>query len=235
MHREKPKVTDWLTVGLSLFVALAAIVSAWVFQGQLTEARKLTAFSEEISKRQFSPYLFYDNGKVNVSKDGRKYIVSIQVKNSGQTPAYSATHWFTAEELSRLSDPFAFFRWDNPNPIVFRKHERQNVADIGPGQSLCIKAEFPLVGSLTDDTIYVWGDVKYRDQFGQCQAEVFVLQTTIPSNGSSLQLAAVMPYAENPAEIKKCSKTESAELRWKEEPRRPNETQSRAFQGACQN
>jgi hypothetical protein len=40
LHREKPKWTDICTALLTLFVAVAAFGSAWIFQEQLTEARK---------------------------------------------------------------------------------------------------------------------------------------------------------------------------------------------------
>jgi hypothetical protein len=40
LHREKPKITDYLTVGLTLVVAFAAFWSAFIFQGQLSVARQ---------------------------------------------------------------------------------------------------------------------------------------------------------------------------------------------------
>jgi hypothetical protein len=40
--REKSKITDWVVAGLTAVTAGAAIYSAWIFQGQLIEARHAT-------------------------------------------------------------------------------------------------------------------------------------------------------------------------------------------------
>lgn len=47
LSADKPKWTDVITAFLTVLIAAAAIVSAWLFQGQLTEARKTTRISLE--------------------------------------------------------------------------------------------------------------------------------------------------------------------------------------------
>lgn len=44
--REKSKAADWAIAGLTVLIAIAAFWSAFIFQGQLEEARRLTEISE---------------------------------------------------------------------------------------------------------------------------------------------------------------------------------------------
>lgn len=84
LHREKPKATDWIVVGLTLVVAIAAFYSAWVFQGQLTAANKELELSErpwialEIAKA--SPFRFAPAG-------GAGMTIDITMHNLGHSPA----------------------------------------------------------------------------------------------------------------------------------------------------
>jgi hypothetical protein len=229
-NRERSKFVDIGMLALTFIIAVAALVSAWIFQGQLTEARNIT-------KRQFSPYLLYEGGKVAIAKDGSSYTVSIQVKNFGQTPAYSVTHWVTAQAMSHLPDPFAHFDPRQGN-VVFAETENQNaVSDIGPGQSICIQKTFPGSHLSGDDVVYVWGDVKYGNQFHRCQFDAFVLQATGPiANGQELKLANIMPWASDAIDPDNCSEQGKAKLPWREEAGQLSAgPTSLSFQGVCPN
>jgi len=227
-NRERSKFTDILLVILTLLVAVAGFWSAFIFQGQLTEARNL-------SKRQFSPYLLYEGGKAELIEGGRSLKVSVQVKNFGQTPAYSATHWLTAQVMDRLSDPFSYFDYRRPSNIVFRDTAIQGVTDVGPGQSVCIRRIFPLSQGAVGKVIYVWGDVKYADQSRKCQLEAFVLQGAGPiPGGASSSLADIMPWASDAMNPASCSETGKAKPPWPEKPGRPeDEAGTTVFQGTC--
>ena len=58
--REKAKATDWIMVGLTLLVALAAIGSAWIFQCQLEESQKATAAIRKQTEVAERPWLSVD-------------------------------------------------------------------------------------------------------------------------------------------------------------------------------
>jgi hypothetical protein len=48
--REKSKAADWVLVGLTVAIAIAAFWSAWVFQGQLEEAKRTTELTREAQR-----------------------------------------------------------------------------------------------------------------------------------------------------------------------------------------
>lgn len=91
LNREKAKVTDWLVVALTLVVAIAAIGSAWIFQAQLTEARRFT----EISERpwlsvEISPLsgISWVNAPTASGLNGSPYIkLKVSIKNVGKSIA----------------------------------------------------------------------------------------------------------------------------------------------------
>jgi len=89
---EKPKWTEAATAALTLCVAIAAFWSAWIFQGQLTVARKTM-------EAQTRPWV--GNGKVEVkettflvypdnpiqARTQFDFVVDIPIKNVGNSPA----------------------------------------------------------------------------------------------------------------------------------------------------
>jgi hypothetical protein len=84
LNREKAKVTDWLVVALSLGVAGAAFWSAWIFQGQLTEARRAT----EIQERPWlSVEVTSENGLVFANATQAVLKLKLSVKNVGHSIA----------------------------------------------------------------------------------------------------------------------------------------------------
>ena len=105
-NREKAKVTDWLVVILTLGVAVAAIWSVWVFQGQLDEARKSTRLSVR-------PWIGLDEGQsaiettpLQIDKDGNAALVyKIVAKNYGSTPAanvWAMANLVVADDLNTV-------------------------------------------------------------------------------------------------------------------------------------
>jgi len=81
--REKSKAADWAVAVLTVAIAIAAIWSACIFQGQLEEARRLTIISErpwlDINVEPSSDLTFNNEG-VNVT-------VTFLVKNFGKSIA----------------------------------------------------------------------------------------------------------------------------------------------------
>src|ERR1700722_8307168 len=92
LHRERPKVTDWVTVGLTVVVAFAAIYSAWLFQGQLTEARIATQLNTESFRIDERAWVEIESIKLirtypGDSKIGKSFRYAIYPKNVGKTVA----------------------------------------------------------------------------------------------------------------------------------------------------
>jgi hypothetical protein len=93
--REKSKAADWILVGLTVAIAIAAFWSAWIFQGQLTLADKQW-------KSQQVPWLGLDESTVSVSPllkvvagppSSKEPVLMVtmtySVKNFGPSPAFN--------------------------------------------------------------------------------------------------------------------------------------------------
>ena len=98
--REKAKATDWAMVILTFLATVAAFVSAWLFQAQLTEARRTFRLDErawlelEPTQPQSSP------AKLGAVPE---YKYEILVKNVGKTAARSVTLKLAAANLLAFS------------------------------------------------------------------------------------------------------------------------------------
>jgi hypothetical protein len=182
----------------------------------------------------------YENGRVDVSKDGANYTVFLELKNSGQVPAYMVTNWFSAKAMDQLSDPYATFKIGSKETTPggefgFYDTGREST-DIGPEQSMCLTEQFPLSASnLTDGNmvIYVWGGTKFHDGFQRNQVEAFQLQSVgrIERN-ASLRLTMIEHNASNVDDLSDKPKPES--FPWRESPNNPaTQRQSAILQGPC--
>ena len=112
LNREKPKVTDWLAVSLTLAVAIAAFWSACIFQRQLTEARRATELAAEsfriderawIEIEPITPALLSPQD----AKFSATFICNIYPKNVGKTVARDITvkAWDFGEAEEMGSNP----------------------------------------------------------------------------------------------------------------------------------
>ncbi len=81
MHREKPKWTDIAIVALTILVALTALGSAWIFQGQLTEAHKARIAEERAWIAPVSMIL------ESALENGLPVRYQIRIVNPGKEPA----------------------------------------------------------------------------------------------------------------------------------------------------
>ena len=84
--------TFWLSVAGVVAVVAYTTVAAfqWCTMNRTYgEIQAQTKNAIDVSRKQFSPYIFYGDGRIDVSTDRKRYNVSIQLKNFGQTPAYS--------------------------------------------------------------------------------------------------------------------------------------------------
>lgn len=92
LHREKPKITDWLLVALTSLTAVAAVVSAYIFQGQLIEARRTTTMTAESFRVDERAWVEIEPIKPTFlspadAKFSAAFICNIYPKNVGKTVA----------------------------------------------------------------------------------------------------------------------------------------------------
>jgi hypothetical protein len=223
----------------------AASVYAFIAILQWCAMQRQLAMSLDTAKRQFRAYVLYENGRVDISKDGRSYTVSIEIKNSGQTPAYSTEYWFNAGMMDRLPDPFRYFcppYADLPpgrctGEVKFRVTPDEGATDVGAGQSVCLRNTFPIASADWDSkVIYIWGYVKYWDQFQRPQFAVFIRQTSNPvAKEKSLKLANVLNWATDPEDYSGSyiKGRPIPKFPWPQEPQQPRKPSEASFQGSC--
>ena len=180
--RQHP-IEVFLAIGTwAAFVATAVAAGGAVYYAHIAKLQWNAMI--ETARRQFRAYVIYDEGTVNLSQDGRSYTVSIEVKNTGQTPAYSAQYWFTAKIMDEVSDPFWYFCPKLAYPdkpcsglISFGAVPREGATDLGAGQVICMRNTFPVTAAnFPNKRVYVWGYVMFLDQFQRNQLTAFIRQ-----------------------------------------------------------
>jgi hypothetical protein len=75
LHRERPKITDWIMVGLTLGAVIGAVVSAFVFYWQLTDARKATRFAGEALRQSTESFRFDERAWIEFQSPTLRSIV----------------------------------------------------------------------------------------------------------------------------------------------------------------
>jgi hypothetical protein len=155
-------------------------------------ARKQQAISIDTEHRQLRAYVLLESARLIETHNGVTPTVSI--KNSGQTPAYNVTSWWNVRagpELPTLVDE------GGHNVLPFQE-TGSDTADLGAGESYTLPGQANTAPPKPIDwdavrsgqqTLYVWGIVKYRDIFQNCQRSVFYLRTGGP-NWNQLSIIA---------------------------------------------
>lgn len=199
IHQAKLKhvgADQWLIVVATLVMAASAVVYSCYARGQLQTMKDTLAKSEDTAIKQLSPYVLYVSGTVKMDGAGRGYNVTIDTKNFGQTPALAVTRWIDSKVRKHLDDPY---KTGIPS-IEFPLKETELVTvDRGPGQPFQVTQHFELQSPIKpDDSLYVWGQVKYFNVFTRCQLEMFLLQTNQPIvSGATMDLSAVIIATES--------------------------------------
>ena len=162
-------MTDWLTVGLTVLVALAAIGSAWIFQGQLDEAKKQTRLSVR-------PWIGLDEGlaaiestPLQIDEGGNASLVyKIRAKNYSNSPAgnvWASANLVVADDLNTVYEQQGYACGDavigKPDIGLVLFQGKDRVFNWMPGLTkISVKHEKSLIG------VWLTGCIGYRDQFG---------------------------------------------------------------------
>ena len=148
---------EWLLIVVT-FLLFLATVALWL------STRSLVRDAGSTSRRQLRAYLFIDDTRRTRRGDGDPWEVHLQIKNSGQTPAYKVRVFADYRFVDKGdADAFGF-----PPPIGGGAP-----SDLGPSQPLLVTKRIPeLAGQLWDDfkagrkVLYVWGRIEFVDAFG---------------------------------------------------------------------
>jgi hypothetical protein len=176
---EKPKWTEVVTAVLTVILAIAAIVSAWLFQGQLTEARKTTRISLESFRVDQRAWIEIQPSQPTLKSPasdpfGALFIYNIFPRNVGKTAAYDIVATATrgapmsalslgdnADEIASHQRMLQGNHFGMPDDLIFRRVPRM----LGPGD--VSDAPFDMYGQEPQKGLYQFliGRVDYSDAF----------------------------------------------------------------------
>jgi len=146
---------------------------------------------QEIEKRQLRAYLTFQDGGIKCG--GADCGLQLNVKNSGQTPAYNVTCYFASQSRAVHPEPLTNEAYKT---FEFRETGAASI-DLGnndlQGLPACAIGSF--VKSLSvppGQETYAWGIVKYRDIFQRCHRSAFLaklvdIQATGKTEAGKLQ------------------------------------------------
>jgi hypothetical protein len=130
--------------------------------------RDLVKGADANAEKQLRAYVVLVSGYVqirNLTKGGQGVEVIVELKNTGQTPAYDFTTWIKPPQiLDPSATPF-----DAATPI----DKRTGASIIGPGANAQLKWVIPAspteVAEIASNTkrVFVWGGADYRDIFNK--------------------------------------------------------------------
>ena len=166
------RYTFWLSIMgaavgvLTFIVAVAAALFAKSASDHTKNgaeaAWKAVDVTEDMGRRQIRAYVGISKTKIEITPN--KLICYVEIKNSGQSPAYKLSHWIkgNADGTCDFSE----------------KDDKPTKQDIGPGQSMYLDiafdAQFPENSGkgkhiMIDPPVYVWGRADYIDAFNKAR------------------------------------------------------------------
>jgi len=165
-------VERWLDSNEGVVVGISTIFLA-VFTWRLVVTTRLLweagqnqlAHAKESSERQLRAYVFPHTAQLNIKPlpDGIHCIIegSVQILNSGQTPAYDFTSWIGT---GVTENPY-LGNFPPPDPLP------RDRSIVGPGTTQMLDSDRTYPISALDDIrnsrskVYVFGEVEYTDAF----------------------------------------------------------------------
>lgn len=158
------QMTAWATVGLALITGTLAFATFKLWRSTNT----LVLGAQETAKHQLRPYLHVKEAMAGIRDD--LLVAEVTIENFGQTPAYEVTKW---AGLAAYPDG-ATLVFPPPGP-----GKRKFKSIIGPGYPLTDIYPGDPVAQLTpfppDGNIYLYGQLDYKDVFGEHHSTHFRL------------------------------------------------------------
>jgi hypothetical protein len=176
------------TVLLAAFTIVLAVATVFLWRA----TRDLVRDAQDKGERQLRAYVTLDNGAViqTVVNNGPRFMVLVNLKNYGSTPAYDFTTWIMQPEILDLSAlPFG-----QPTPLGSRSGQ----SVIGPQAGATIRwfstmsPEQLASGRARQKGIFIWGGADYKDAFGNPRKFIFRCTITgeqTESNGTGWGLS----------------------------------------------
>lgn len=180
-----------LTVSILDLVLLSATLMAAVWAGLQAKRAANAGWAAISDTRQTTyvelrAYLTWETGAI--SFDGHDFQLEIQIRNTGQTPAYNVTYELSHDVYDVPEDEITFGQPD----------VRDGKSILGPGAIFPIaikwpeedRASYTLINAWQIHSIYVWGRIKFKDAYGRAQWTIFRYRTGAYESPGKWQLHA---------------------------------------------
>ena len=176
-----PRKISWIEVALVVVTAIMAVAS-WA----------LVTVTQNNSKKQLRAYVFADAFLVAGITGPSGPIITMDIKNSGQSPALDLKAW-SGLIIERYPAPGQFPV--PPSDLILSKTNLASFGGTSSGSSVLLRSPRSLtpeeISGLQNNTlaIYSFGRMEYRDIFGKNHFTTFrvYFNTTIGKIGTSAQ------------------------------------------------
>jgi hypothetical protein len=158
--------------------------SVWAELDSAGSAKRAANIMADTAKRQLRAYIFEHADTDNTKQCPEGWVVDVEIRNAGQTPAYDVR---CASTLRPLIDPlpkdFEF------NPPVF--DEGMFVVNPGIPRANSVKTEFMVPSDRTavgngDKVLYLWGRIEYVDVFERPHFAEYRLRFQVEVRGDNI-------------------------------------------------
>jgi hypothetical protein len=152
----------WATVVATIVIAIFTGTLWWSTYKLWDAGERQLRHLEASSQRQLRAYVGVEWCRVASPDGGNTFEVEVQIKNTGQTPAFEIRHRIAAELQIVHAEPLRFER-----PEL-----KRGVFPLNPGLTFIIKEPIAIggpsgIGDIgTRKFIFSWGRVDYLDAFG---------------------------------------------------------------------
>lgn len=154
---------DWIDIATLtvLTLTLTFVVIYTIITGYMASISKDTA------RRQLRAYVHVLAGQirlVNINQEGMGLDIGIELRNSGQTPAYDFSTWIE-QPVVQVSDAVPF-------TIEKPMSDRDGFSITAPGGSVNLRFVIPIseddLSAIRqgEKKVFVWGGTNYTDAFG---------------------------------------------------------------------
>jgi hypothetical protein len=157
-----------VVAGFTIVLAISTI-GLWLATNRLWTAgeRQLSHLSDT-AERQLRAYVLPIRATAKVMKLGHVPEITVQLKNSGQTPAYGVTNSVSGG-FQRPGDPDAVLRWERTSKATIAPNTRFYA--IGGKTTMRPLTQASFDGVTEGRFIfYIYGETRYMDAFGNNRA-----------------------------------------------------------------
>lgn len=179
------KITDY---GLVLFTFVIAIFTIKLANATIalhSATNQLVTGGENNAERQLRAYVFSTAAHLDVTKEGF-YKVTVDISNTGQTPAYNLRSWIAIQAMDPTATEFHRPPTDIKDTGSVCAGGKFILSEIRPKPAILLENDIRAGRAV----LFVWGEVIYRDVFKKIRSHRFRFRYTLNELNKGMGLAA---------------------------------------------